>query len=375
MANTERYELHVEELERGLADYAFTTKKATQFINGEDVLKHYEDQWQREDGRVRLKHRTPLMIERDRILYSDELRRLTDKYHILFQGSDRILRNYTTQTLRTAHVARTIARALQLNTDFAEAIALGAKVGAVPFVHIAKSATDTWVRESVKAIDKAQERRDSRGDTKQVQRQLFPTTPDVDLPAWVAELASPQVIERVARYVPWAAGEPSNEAYSSGKESYWFLSTDPYLRRPKPRSYLPQTMYGIWRHSRGLLAAPNTFVHSSPLWADHTTYTGLRWEHATYEAYVVQYADDITWAIENVNDANAAATLSGRPDAVYQDLASYLARNSAPDTLLNRVNGHDPGGMYTYFINDLVETSQGHLRDGGAVGPVVNLPD
>src|SRR5947209_3504286 len=121
--------------EYGLAVYAkrsFETFSQT-FIDGSAVEKYYEDLWK--TARQRIANRTPLQIERDRILFSAGLRKQTEKYHVLYNGQRRIVRNYTTHTMRVAHVARSLCRGLNLNADFAEAIALGMKIGAAPFVH------------------------------------------------------------------------------------------------------------------------------------------------------------------------------------------------------------------------------------------------
>jgi len=358
---------HVRGLEAGLAAYAFTSEKASTFLDGTDVAAFYERQWNSDGGRARLRNRTPLMIERDRILYSHEMRRMTDKYHILYQGSDRILRNYTTQTLRTAHVARSVASALRLNAHFAEGLALGAKVGAVPFVHRAKHVADVFMREKIAEIDRAQEGARPAVTDHSLQAELF-TDEQIPLPAWVQIISDNGVASHVARFVPWAAGDSEGAAYSSGQESYWLLTTDVFLRRPRNRSFLPQTMYGIWQHSMGATARPGSFVHRSRLWrGDH--YTGITWEHATHEAHVVQYADDITWVIENLSDANTAAALAGKGNDVYTKLASYLGRNHAPEAVINRVNDRDSGGLYTYFIADLITSSEARFAACREVAP------
>lgn len=80
--------------------------------------------------------RTDYQRDRDRILHSKAFRRLKHKTQVFIAP---IGDHYTvrlTHTLEVAQVARTIARALRLNEDLAEAIGLGHDVGHTPFGHI-----------------------------------------------------------------------------------------------------------------------------------------------------------------------------------------------------------------------------------------------
>ena len=118
---TSSYSEHVEAIEAQLAPYAFTTKKIETFATGEDALRYFEERWK--SNEAQLDGRTPVSLERDRILYSNALRNQSDKYHVLFWGLHRVTRNYTTHTLRVAQVARSLSGRLHLNADLAEAIA------------------------------------------------------------------------------------------------------------------------------------------------------------------------------------------------------------------------------------------------------------
>ena len=80
--------------------------------------------------------RTAFQRDRDRILYSKAFRRLKHKTQVFIapQGDHYITR--LTHTLQVSQIARTISRALKLNEDLAEAIALGHDLGHTPFGHI-----------------------------------------------------------------------------------------------------------------------------------------------------------------------------------------------------------------------------------------------
>ncbi|WP_026659559.1 deoxyguanosinetriphosphate triphosphohydrolase [Butyrivibrio sp. AC2005] len=78
--------------------------------------------------------------DRDRILYSKSFRRLKDKTQVFLTPDGDHYRTRMTHTLEVAQNARTIARALKLNEDLAEAIAFGHDLGHTPFGHAGERA-------------------------------------------------------------------------------------------------------------------------------------------------------------------------------------------------------------------------------------------
>ncbi len=79
--------------------------------------------------------RTPFQIDRDRIVYSNSFRRLKHKTQVFLSPLGDHYRTRLTHTLEVAEIARNIARAMYLNEDLAEAIALGHDLGHTPFGH------------------------------------------------------------------------------------------------------------------------------------------------------------------------------------------------------------------------------------------------
>jgi dGTPase len=79
--------------------------------------------------------RTAFQRDRDRIVHSRAFRRLEYKTQVFVQREGDHFRNRLTHTLEGSQIARTIARALRLNEELAEAIALAHDLGHAPFGH------------------------------------------------------------------------------------------------------------------------------------------------------------------------------------------------------------------------------------------------
>lgn len=84
--------------------------------------------------------RTAYQRDRDRILHSKAFRRLKDKTQVFLAPQGDHYRNRLTHTLEVSQIARTIAKALRLNEDLVEAIALGHDLGHTPFGHAGERA-------------------------------------------------------------------------------------------------------------------------------------------------------------------------------------------------------------------------------------------
>lgn len=86
--------------------------------------------------------RTEFQRDRDRIIHSKSFRRLKHKTQVFISPEGDHYRTRLTHTLEVAQIARTISRALRLNEDLAEAIALGHDLGHTPFGHAGEGALD-----------------------------------------------------------------------------------------------------------------------------------------------------------------------------------------------------------------------------------------
>lgn len=86
--------------------------------------------------------RTSFMRDRDRIIHSKSFRRLMHKTQCFLSPEGDHYRTRLTHTLEVSQIARTIARALRLNEDLTEAIALGHDLGHTPFGHAGERELD-----------------------------------------------------------------------------------------------------------------------------------------------------------------------------------------------------------------------------------------
>ncbi|MGI8866268.1 MAG: deoxyguanosinetriphosphate triphosphohydrolase [Rubrobacteraceae bacterium] len=84
--------------------------------------------------------RTPFQRDRDRIIHAKAFRRLMHKTQVFISPDGDHYRTRLTHTLEMMQISRTIARALDLNEDLTEAIALGHDLGHTPFGHTGEEA-------------------------------------------------------------------------------------------------------------------------------------------------------------------------------------------------------------------------------------------
>jgi len=116
--------------------------------------------------------RTPFQRDRDRIVHAKAFRRLKHKTQVFIAPEGDHYRTRLTHTLEAAGIARTVARALALNEDLTEAIALGHDLGHPPFGHVGEQVLDACLEQrygmrfrhnehSLRVVDRLE--RDGRG--------------------------------------------------------------------------------------------------------------------------------------------------------------------------------------------------------------------
>jgi dGTPase len=97
-------------------------------------------------GRVHAEPEHPLRLafqrDRDRIIHSTAFRRLEYKTQVFVNHEGDYYRTRLTHTMETAQITRTVARALRLNQDLAETVALAHDLGHTPFGHAGERVLD-----------------------------------------------------------------------------------------------------------------------------------------------------------------------------------------------------------------------------------------
>jgi dGTPase len=91
-------------------------------------------------------YRNPFQRDRDRVIHARAFRRLEDKTQVFTRRYSDHFRNRLTHTIEVAQITRTIAGALDLNVDLAEALALVHDLGHPPFGHSGEKALDSAMR-------------------------------------------------------------------------------------------------------------------------------------------------------------------------------------------------------------------------------------
>jgi dGTPase len=199
-----------------------------QFVNIRRQLEEREEHYlspratpsRRSRGRVSPEAECPLrpafQRDRDRILYSKAFRRLRHKTQVFLAPSGDHYRTRLTHTLEVAQIARSMAKALRLNEDLSEAIALGHDLGHTPFGHAGESTLNAilpqgfkhW-QQSLRVVDYLE--RDGRGLnlTFEVRMGIWGHSKGrcnfLDLPAHIDELTLEAQLVRAADIMAYIA--------------------------------------------------------------------------------------------------------------------------------------------------------------------------
>jgi dGTPase len=138
--------------------------------------------------------RVAFQRDRDRVIHSTAFRRLEYKTQVFVNHEGDYYRTRLTHTMETAQITRTIARALRLNADLAEAVALAHDLGHTPFGHAGERVLDDLMApyggfehnaQSLRIVDELEERYpDFRGLnlTWEVREGIVKHTPPYDKP-------------------------------------------------------------------------------------------------------------------------------------------------------------------------------------------------
>jgi dGTPase len=139
--------------------------------------------------------RAAFALDRDRIVHSKAFRRLKHKTQVFLAPVGDHYRTRLTHTLEVTQLGRSIARALRLNEDLVEAMAMGHDVGHTPFGHIGEELLATFLPEgfrhneqSVRVLEKLEKNGAGLNLTREVRdgiaKHSAPTEGGVETAAW-----------------------------------------------------------------------------------------------------------------------------------------------------------------------------------------------
>src|SRR5437879_3490115 len=139
--------------------------------------------------------RTAFALDRDRIVHSKAFRRLKHKTQVFLAPVGDHYRTRLTHTLEVTQIGRSMARALRLNEDLVEAMAMGHDVGHTPFGHIGEELLGTFLpdgfrhnEQSVRIVEKIEKNGAGLNLTKEVRdgirKHSAPTEGGVETAAW-----------------------------------------------------------------------------------------------------------------------------------------------------------------------------------------------
>ncbi len=124
--------------------------------------------------------RTEFQKDRDKIIHCKAFRRLKHKTQVFLSPEGDHYRTRLTHTLEVAQIARTLARALSLNEDLTEAIALGHDLGHTPFGHAGERALNEIMpqgflhfEQSVRVVEKLEKNGEGLNLTKEVKNGIL----------------------------------------------------------------------------------------------------------------------------------------------------------------------------------------------------------
>ena len=265
-------------------------------IPNEFIQKHYDD-----SNEGISNYRNTFMRDRDRVLYCTAFRRLAGKTQIYTIGSDDHKRNRMTHSLEVAQIARTISKALGLNCDLAEAIALAHDLGHTPFGHAGEQMLNQIMVPNDKYLKGLPFFKKSEADIKEHIRTPNTKIQDVgkdDLFGFKHNIQSVRVVAKL------------EDSYRDDEGNNIGLNLTNY------------TLWGIMHHSdlnyRNSDYQPNYQNRFNSM----MKVKGQKGEAWSFEGYVVRLADDIAQWHHDLEDAVRGKAVPA--DTIYSTIKKSL---------------------------------------------------
>lgn len=277
-------------------------------------------------------YREDFMRDRDRVLYSTAFRRLDGKTQIYTIGSDDHKRNRLTHTLEVAQISRTIAHALSLNEGLAEAIALGHDFGHTPFGHAgeeqlhsimtleSKDVKDSPFCDGYKQFKEKLNKSSYYSSMKPSSRDVYHPYSDRCFFGFKHNLQSVRVAATL------------EEGYRDNQGNNLGLNLTNY------------TLWGMMHHSAEKYNTLDQYPNYQNQYSK-TLCTPVGGEAWSFEAYVVEAADDIAQWHHDLEDAIRGNALPMKEvgKTILEALYGKLSENERGELLI--LTGEDPKNL------------------------------
>jgi dGTPase len=259
------------------------------------------------------RYRTPFQRDRDRIIHTGAFRRLKYKTQVFVYHEGDHYRTRLSHTIEVAQIARTIARALMVNEDLAEGIALAHDLGHTPFAHIGEDALSSCM-ENLGGFD----------HNDQSLRIL--TTLERRYPEWDGLNLSWEVLEGVAKH--------NGPVLKNGEKA-------------KPDT-LPIALYAL---------SQKTELHLD--------------QYASLEAQVAALADDIAYNNHDVEDGLRAGFFTLKELAEIPMIGKILTdiQKKYPDLSEHLLISEMVRDMIGAMVEDVLETTSTTLKENNFLSP------
>lgn len=296
-------------------------------------------------------YRTQFMRDRDRVMYCTAFRRLSGKTQIYTIGSDDHKKNRLTHSLEVSQIARTITNALGLNSDLAEAIALAHDFGHTPFGHAGERMLhDIMVPES-KAIKNSpfyDTNKKTIKDTIEREVKSIKTLTYDSMFGFKHNLQS----VRVASVIEDSYRNEINENIGLNLSNY--------------------TLWGMMHHSHLKYDEEDEYPNYQTQFNSLLSINGSSKEAWSFEAYIVEIADDIAQWHHDLEDAIRGNAIP--INSICKTIEDALSKNLSESDRASIENIKNAKSVdrkiiaelshivVNTLVNDIVETSKENLK-------------
>ena len=294
-------------------------------------------------------YRTVFMRDRDRVLYCTAFRRLAGKTQIYTIGSDDHKRNRLTHSLEVSQIARTISQSLGLNNDLTEAIALAHDLGHTPFGHAGEQMLHKIMLPNSNFIKKSPFYQTSSEEIEKTfeREQLLNATNIDNMFGFKHNIQS----VRVAALLEDSYRGVNGENIGLNLTNY--------------------TLWGILNHSRKLYAENDVYPNYQNRFSKNIELKNQGSDAWSFEAYIVEIADDIAQWHHDLEDAIRGGALpikkicetieSSLGNKLYECDKTCLLKNQNITRIDRKCISELSHIVVNTLVNDIVETSKNNL--------------